>query len=184
MEEEYKTIADYPNYSISNMGNVRNNKTGRILAKRLNNRGYITAHLPNKMAYVHKLVAQAFIPNPNNYSEIDHTDGNKTNNICTNLRWCSRKENMNNPITINKISTLKMGSSNPMYNKESPNKGKIGVDSILSKKVIQYDLEGHEIRRWDSVRDIKRELGFSQGQISGCCRGETKTAKGYIWRYY
>lgn len=69
---------------------------------------------------------------------------------------------MNNPITINKISTLKMGSSNPMYNKESPNKGKIGVDSILSKKVIQYDLEGHEIRRWDSVRDIKRE--YSMGR--------------------
>lgn len=184
MREEYKIIVDYPNYSVSNIGNVRNNRTGRILAKRLNNRGYVTAHLPNKMAYVHKLVAQAFVSNTNNYSEIDHIDGDKTNNTYTNLRWCSRKDNMNNPITINKISILKTGPNNPMYNRESPNKGKIGADSTLSKRVIQYDLEGHEIRRWDSVRDIKRELGFSQGQISGCCRGETKTAKGYIWRYY
>lgn len=48
MREEYKIIVDYPNYSVSNIGNVRNNRTGRILAKRLNNRGYVTAHLPKK----------------------------------------------------------------------------------------------------------------------------------------
>jgi hypothetical protein len=108
--EEYKSIDGYENYEVSNRGNVRNKKTGRIL--KLNNEkwGYKTVSLCNfdnkKTFKVHRLVALSFIPNFDNKPFIDHIDRNKQNNIITNLRWVSTSENgMNRTININNKST-------------------------------------------------------------------------------
>ena len=97
-------------YEVSNTGKVRNVKTGK-LANYRDNRGYKRVQVyiskklrkPNqprlKECYVHRIVAMAFLPNLNNYPEVDHIDGNKSNNDVSNLRWITKKDNMNNHIT-------------------------------------------------------------------------------------
>lgn len=97
MKEIWKDILEYEGkYQVSNFGEVKNIKTKFIL-KPIDSHGYKYVHLCNsgkrKNKAIHRLVAIAFIPNPLNRLEVNHKDGNKTNNNVNNLEWCSRKEN-------------------------------------------------------------------------------------------
>lgn len=109
MKEEWKTIENYPNYEISNMGRVRALKYYSnihkkyydreiILKEKTNMHGYKMVGLSNsdgrKSFSIHRLVAKAFIKNSNNYKEVNHIDGNKANNCYINLEWCTRKSNI------------------------------------------------------------------------------------------
>jgi hypothetical protein len=108
MQEEFKIIKDHENYSISNLGNVKNNKTGLVLKQHLNTKGYKKVNLNNKTKEVHRLVGLAFIPNPENKRCVDHIDTNKTNNNMSNLRWATMDENGHNtPITKRNTSGIK-----------------------------------------------------------------------------
>ena len=110
MEEIYKTIDGYENlYEISNLGNVKNIKTKKIIKNILSNIGYYRVGLCKdgkcKLKLVHVLIAQAFITNPLNKPTVDHIDQIKTNNNLNNLRWVTRSENgMNSDIQSNNIS--------------------------------------------------------------------------------
>lgn len=100
-KEQWKAIKGYEGkYEVSNQGNVKRVKDGKILTRHINPRtGYESVSLYDKSTqtaiskYVHRLVAEAFIPNPKNLEQVDHIDGNKTHNSRFNLRWCSRKFN-------------------------------------------------------------------------------------------
>lgn len=89
----------FPNYEVSSEGRVRNATTHHILSPMTNNVGYRQVHLSvnykDYLKTIHRLVAEAFIPNPNGYREVNHKDKNKTNNTIYNLEWCTRKYNMN-----------------------------------------------------------------------------------------
>lgn len=109
-----KPINGYENYSISDTGIVTNEKTGRILKPNNNGNGYFQVRLGYKQPnfYIHRLVAEAFIPNPDNLPQIDHINTDKTDNRVTNLRWCTHKQNMNNLQTLKRITaTPSKGSS-------------------------------------------------------------------------
>ena len=112
MEEQYKIINGFSNYEISNFGNVRNIKTGLIL-KQSNIKGYKKINLVNDNGEgithrVHRLIAEYFIPNPNNKPIIDHIDNNKSNNNVNNLRWVTLQENSSNrSLNINNTSGTK-----------------------------------------------------------------------------
>jgi hypothetical protein len=98
--EEWRTIIDYPDYEVSSLGQVR--RGDRILKTSDNQHGYNQVLLrKNNKSYsrkVHRLVGEAFLPNPDNKKEVDHIDRNKTNNVITNLRWATRSENcLNKP---------------------------------------------------------------------------------------
>ena len=92
---EWKKIKGFKNYSVSNTGNVRNDRTGRILKLRIGTTGYYQVMMGRKTIpqYVHRLVAIAFIANYENKPQVDHLDGNKLNNCVDNLRWVTASEN-------------------------------------------------------------------------------------------
>jgi hypothetical protein len=168
MEQNFKTIANFPNYEINQFGNIKNKTTGKILQNFINNSYYKINLHHNKKAkslYVHILIATYFIPNPLNLPEINHKDGNKLNYSLDNLEWCTSSENSLHAY-LNKLQ-----------------KSKKGIENTLSKKVIQNDLSGNFIKMWDSVMDIERETGIKNGAISNCCLGKSKTSSNFIWKY-
>lgn len=182
-EEIWKDIPNYEGlYQVSNLGNVRSlnyNKTKKIkiLTPSFDSYGYHHLVLwkdgKRKGFTVHRLVAEAFIPNPDNLHQINHKDEDKTNNCVDNLEWCSAEYN-NNYGTRN--VRIKEHQNKPML-------GKFGKDNPHSKQIYQYDTEGNLIKIWDSASVIHRELGFDNSYISACARGKHKSAHGFIWKY-
>ena len=190
MEEIWKDIKGYEGkYKVSNLGNVKslnycNTNTSKILSGAIMPNGYKKICLykngKQKNFLVHRLVADAFIPNPNNLPQINHKDENRANNNVSNLEWCTAKYNSNygnHKIKLSdKIKGKFKGEKNPMY-------GIKGKNNPSSKKVIQYSLNGEFIKKWDCVREAGEELNIFPQHISRVCRGKRKSAKGYIWRY-
>lgn len=165
MDVEWRIIEEFPRYSVSSTGSVRNNTTGRILKASKNSIGYLYVDLyfggNHKVIAVHRLVAKAFIENPQNKDCIDHIDTNKENNNVSNLRWVTHRENTNNPPTLEAVVSRA---------------GK-------APKAVQQ-LEGDKlIAEYDSISEAANKLGFSGSCISRCCLGKRKTYRGYNWRF-
>ena len=144
MEEIWKDVVGYEGmYQVSNLGRVKSLRIRRhkdgIMTTKVRKNGYvfIFLRLNNKRIWksVHRLVAEAFILNPKNKPQIDHIDGNPSNNIVTNLRWVTAKENMNNPITLKRISLSMTGENNPFYGKHHKNKTK---EAISKSRIGKY----------------------------------------------
>lgn len=180
MEKEiWKDVVGYEGlYQVSNMGNVRSldriDKVGRLRVGRLlkpatYNNGYkrvmFSYDTKEKSFLVHRLVAEAFIDNPNNYPIINHKDENPSNNRVENLEWCTVKYNNNYGTVKERIKKA---------NINHPNK---------SKQILQYTLDGEFLKEYPSAMEVERQIGFRQGCISRVCRGERKSTGGFIWRY-
>lgn len=168
LKEEWRDIEDYPNYQVSNLGRVKSlgndkNRKEKILKGGKNIWGYLYVSLwkegKGKNYTIHKLVAQSFLDNPNNLLEINHIDEDKTNNCVENLEYCDRSYN-NNFGTRNKRAS-----------------------ASCRKPILQFSKEGEFIKKWNSIVEVKKDLGFNQSNISSCCRGRYKTAYGFIWKY-
>jgi hypothetical protein len=166
-----KPINNFPNYLISDDGKIYNNKTKHELKGCANNKGYIKVNLWSlkekryKYYLKHRLVAEAFIPNPENKPEINHKDGNKLNNDATNLEWVTRKENVQHSIKYALAPQCIVGYEKRGY------------------KVVQLDKDFNKIKTWRSLREIESTLGFGHGNIAKCCEGVYKQAYGYHWKY-
>lgn len=145
MEQEF-----IKGYTISHDGICSNTK-GKIL-KTFNRKGYESITIRNKKYYIHRLVAMAFIPNPDNKPEIDHIDGNPLNNHVDNLRWVTRQENELNPITRKRISTSLKGR---IITKEWRNKI---TKSLIGKKQTDETKK----KRADKLRGKKRPVELMQ----------------------
>lgn len=182
MEEEiWKDVKGYEGlYQISNFGRVKSLVyKGKIKELQTDKNGYARTSLWKKnngsLKQVHRLVAIAFIPNPQNKSQVNHIDGNKKNNNVNNLEWVTPSENSIHAYRMGLRTVNKTGT------------GKYGKLNGSSKPVYMLDKETGEILiRFDSLADAGRYLGRksnSMGGIAKQTRGETKTAYGFKWRY-
>lgn len=164
-------------YKISNLGRVKsvekevNNNGGlqhrkeRILKTHRNTHGYMQVILSKNKPYtrtIHRLVAEAFIPNKKNKPQINHIDGDKTNNYVKNLEWATRSENMTHSVRV-------LGNKSPRNNK-------------FSKPVLQIK-NNKIVAEFKSVMDAERFTGIHNGNISSCARKYRSSAGGYTWRY-
>lgn len=201
--EIWKDIVGYENkYQISSYGRVKSLiNSGVILKYRVNkikgkDYGYYSVALYNNMGVkcfkIHRLIAQAFIPNIENKPCIDHIDTNTYNNCISNLRWVTFKENGNNPITKAKLSVLHRGENSYFYggklsveHKEKLSIAKKGkLNGNASVKVVQISpKDGTEINEYDSAADAARCSGAKETNIIRCCKKKRTVAAGYSWAY-
>lgn len=168
MEEIWKDIVDYEGlYQVSNLGRVKSLVRKGVLKEKMlkpfiHQKGYLQIGLHKNGKYikylVHRLVAEAFIPNPNNLPEVNHKDENKQNNVVSNLEWCDRSYN-NTYGTMIKRRVEKQ-----------------------SKPVLQYTIDGILVKEWSSIMECGRN-GFHIFCISSCCNGKQKIHKGFKWAF-
>lgn len=190
--EVWKDIKGYEGlYQISNFGNVKaleksvwNGKTNlyfpEIIRKpNFDKDGYLNITLSKnskaKTFKIHRLVAKAFIDNPGNLPEVNHKDGNKSNNFVNNLEWITRSENQKHAFRIGLIN--QNGPNNAMY-------GKLGKDNPNSIPIYQIDINTNQIiKKFDSMASAGRKLQVNTGHICQVCKDKRKTAYGYKWKY-
>jgi hypothetical protein len=194
MNEIWKPVLNHESYyEISNLGNVLSlervveyeykTKSGTIIIKRsfkkskklkthINNGYYTTDFQVNKIketVTVHRLIAEAFIPNPENKPTVNHKDGVKTNIEISNLEWATYSENNKHAVDTGL--------------RQSPWTGKFGADNPRSKPVIQYDKAWNKINEFTNAREAQKITGINYKHISSCCLGNRSTHGGYKWEY-
>lgn len=161
-------IKNFDNYLVDEFGNVYSLYSNNIKALKTDKDGYKLVNLSkNKKVYtkkVHRLVAEAFLSNPNKYKEVNHKDGNKANNHADNLEWVSHKQNI--------IHSYKYGLHKKYKGKDNKN----------SKQVIQIK-NGNIINVFDSITDASVLTVISLTSICRCCKGKFKHAGGFQWKY-
>lgn len=182
--EIWKDVIGYEGeYMVSNLARIKSLKYGRetILKKNVHNqrasvmlsKGGVT-----KRFNVYRLVAKAFIPNPNNLPQVNHIDENSLNDVVWNLEWCDSEYNNRYGTHPERISVSHTGDNNPMY-------GVRGGASPSAVRVVSTRTDNGEVEYWDSITDFftAYNLKPSPGNISKVCRGKTKTAYGRTWKY-
>lgn len=195
MEEIWRKIEGYDYYMVSNCGRVLSlkNRHGKkqMIKIKTNDNGYCSVglYLNKKCKYhlVHRLVAQAFIPNPNNYPVINHRDENKQNNFVwvnedgsvdyekSNLEWCTQKYNINYGNRTDRVRKKTIGTK----------KNYCGSKNHNSKPIEQYDLDGNLLNTFDCAADAEKYLGLKvySSHIRSVCNGKLKQSCGFKWKW-
>lgn len=180
--EEWRDISGYEGlYKISNYGNIKSFQAGgnhneeKILKGKKHPKGYVLVDLHKdgqlKTFLVHRLVAVAFIENPNNYPYINHKDEVKDNNHSDNLEWCDAKYNFH--YSIGKYK--KKFYNSPKTKERKPYK--------YFQKVLQYDLCGNLIKEYENATQASIECGIPVHNITSVCIGRYQYSHGYVWKF-
>lgn len=194
----------FKNYFVDENGNVYSNK--QQLKPQVDKNGYLWVNLTydgkQHNHKIHRLVAQAFIPNPDNLPQVNHINEDKTDNRVDNLEWCTNNYNINYGTCKERAAKTRKekgyywiadaikkrkenNPNNEMWYKIAENKRKNGTNKqkSLMVAVIQMDLDGNFIKEFESVVAAANEMNCERGNIRACCKGRQKTAKNYKWKY-
>ena len=160
--ETFVKIEGFDNYEVSNLGRVRNIKSGRVLKPRLDKDGYLVHGLyqnnKQNQLLLHRIIATAFIDNHEEKPCVNHIDENKLNNDLSNLEWCTVRENLVHGTRMKRIAEKNF------------------------KKVIQLDLNDNVLNEFESIKQAGQETGVFATSISACCNGRIKSSGGFKWR--
>jgi len=185
--ENWKDIQGYEGiYQISDKGNVKSlprewvwgngavRRRGELILKPgLNSAGYLSINMvtngTSKNVVVHRLVAKAFIPNPEVKAEVNHINGDKTDNRVENLEWCSREENQQHAYDTNLHKRTRAVCAE-------------NCRKLFSKPVMQLTKDGKELNVFPSENEAERLTGINQANINACIHGKAKSAGGFIWK--
>ena len=175
-------------YSVSSNGQVRNNTTDKILSQQIQNSGYYLVHLnfkgARKAMTIHRLVALAFIPNPDGKTMVDHVDCNKLNNHISNLRWATPFENGQYAVAngLFKNAAVKAKARMSIIGKEYAHQNTANLLAEVERRkkpVLQLSMNGDFIREWPSIKQAERETKCYN--LRKVIRGEHAQSGGYKW---
>ena len=186
MQEVWKSIEGYEGkYEISSLGRVKSltDKNGKnrelILKPRVSKNGYLYLNLwessKGRAKKIHRMVAEAFLPNPENLPVVNHLNCVKTDNRVENLEWTTHSGNALHASQNGRLRN-QWGENNAMY-------GKHGKDNPCSKTLVQKTLDGAVVAIWENSVIAAEKLGVCRHSLTRCARGERKSAYGYIWEY-
>lgn len=166
--EQWRNVVGYNGkYLVSSEGRVKNAKSGRILKELITHRGYVKVHLfrvgDEKNVFLHRIVAEAFVSNPDKKPQVNHIDGNKRNNKAENLEWCTGYEN------------VRHSWENELR------EGNIQWYKSKSKRVIAISNDGLNVIRFNSIAEAKRH--FNTNHVSDVLNGHREQTKGYRFMF-
>lgn len=190
-ETRWKPISGYEGYYlVSDKGDVWSVRRKKMLAPKMQKTGYLRVALSVdgrvKNFSIHRIVALAFIPNPEGKPTVNHINENKTDNRVENLEWATtREQNTHGTRIARAISNTDWAarSAKTDYAEIARKHDYYTMNSAQMKKVVQKDCQGNVVRIFDSIGQAARSVNVSPGHIWQCCNGQRKTCKGSVWEY-
>jgi len=183
-EECWRDVVGFEGfYLISDLGNVKNAHTNKPVKGYTNDNGYCVVGLYDRKKHktvhlrIHRLVAESFLPNPDNKRTVNHRDGDKTNNVLTNLEWATHAENIRH---AHESGLIKISENQRRAASRNLSKNRLLAD--CRKRCVLVDSMGRTID-FNSIKEAATYVSGSSGAIVLCCQGKKRTHKGYMWRY-
>lgn len=175
-KETWRRITRFPGYEVSDFGRIRN-ANGKIMKLSSNGNGYLKfrRRVNGKYIsdYVHRIVAEAFIPNPNGKPCVNHIDCNPENNSAVNLEWCTKAENTAHMIKLGRNKRTEEWIEH-LYD---------GFENAgILRPVLGQNISTGNVIVFSYLNQV-RALGFQPSSVCMCCKNQMKQHKGYTWRY-